>query len=183
MAKGKSSAARESKPGKSPEVKVSTEEQGSADANRKEMSFSREQLLSSFDLERSRYEAVSRRINMLQSAQFEISSAMEAIDEIEKSGKGNKIIVPLGGGVMVEAGLDNNKKVMFSYGGGAVTQKKIPEVRQELERRLELLKKEAQQAFGERDKINSGLSNLRNIIMLAEKNAKPQAAGKGQRNV
>jgi len=152
--------------------------------DRKEISITRDRLLGSFDVERGRYEAVSRRIGMLQSAQFEILSVMEAIDEIGKAGKGHKVVVPLGAGIMMEASLDNTKKVMFSYAGGTVTHKAIPDVKEELKRRLELLKNENRQASVEREKIGKGLENLRNIITLADNNARKQtAASKGQGNV
>ena len=104
--------------------------------------------------------------------------------KVEKEEKGNKVVVPLGAGVMIEAGIDNVRKVMFSYAGGAVTHKTIPDVRQELNKRLELIRKENEQALVEREKIEKGLTNLRNILMLADKNARANAAaGKGQRNV
>ena len=152
-------------------------------AGKQEINITRDQLLGSFDVERSKYEAVARRLNMILSGQFEISTTIEALDEIEKSGKGNKIMVPLGAGIMAEAELESNNEVMFSFAGGAITKKKIPEIRDELKKRLGALKKEYDATAAERVKIEKGLSNIRNIIMLAENNARAQAAGKGQGNV
>jgi prefoldin alpha subunit len=186
MAKGKK-AAREEKSGR-PEIANRPEAginevrtRNAAATERKEMNLTRDQLIGSFEMERSRYDAVAKRLNMIISAQFEISSTVEALDEIEKSGKGNKILVPLGAGVMIEAGLVNNKEVLFSFAGGTITQKEIPVIRDELKKRLESLKKEYDVTTVERQKIEKGLANIRNIIMLAENNARAQmAAGKGK---
>ena len=155
--------------------------ENAATADKKEINLTRDQLIGSFELERNRYDAVAKRLNMIISAQYEISMTIEALNEIEKSGKGNKIIVPLGAGVMVEANLDGNKDAMFSFSGGAITNKGIPAIRDELKKRLESLKKEYDVTTVERQKIEKGLANIRNIIMLAENNARANmAAGKGK---
>lgn len=150
------------------------------EGEKKEITLSRDQLMASLEMERSKYEAIARRAAMLQNAQLEISAAVAALDDISKAGKGAKIAVPLGGGVMLEAVVQNTNEVMFSLAGGAVEIKDILETKKELEQRLEVLGKESSKVAQEAEKITKGLNNIRNIMMLAERNVRKQTSAKGQ---
>jgi len=159
---------------------------GGAGAEKKEFNISRDELLASFEMEKNRYDALVRRLNFLQSGQAEIAAAMDALDEIGKSGKGTRIVVPLGAGAMIEADVSNNEQVLFALAGGAVKHETVNGVRDELSKRLETLKKESARLGTEGQKIGKGLENLKNILMMAERGARTaraEAKGKGQANV
>src|SRR3989338_412067 len=87
-----------------------------------------QQLVQLNQQERQRLEQVNSRISSLQGAKMELLGTMEALTELGKNEKGNKIVVNLGAGVFVEASVQDNENALAAIAGSIFKEKKNPDI-------------------------------------------------------
>ncbi len=71
----------------------------------------------------------------LQDVLIEFNSAIDALNELKKAGKNDKIMLSLGGGVYIEAVVSDVQKVKGNIGGGVIQSISVDKVLLELEKR------------------------------------------------
>lgn len=134
----------------------------------KKITLNEEQLAQLFQIENQRFSATQERIAMLRQLLMEMLNAREAVQAISKGEKNNKALVPLGGGVMVEASVENNKTLLFSMAGNLAQKKTAQEIETELTKRIDNLEKSIEK---ENTEANKQAANLNNILTAVNSSA------------
>ncbi|HDS59392.1 MAG TPA: prefoldin subunit alpha, partial [Thermoplasmatales archaeon] len=68
-----------------------------------------------------RMDAIFQQVQLIEDLMGEYQSAQNALEEIAKTGKGEDILVPIGGSVFLRASILDTERVLAGVGGGAVT--------------------------------------------------------------
>ena len=104
------------------------------------------------DEELSRYmimiEQYKEQINQLemqsqyvQAAINDYSKAKITLENVEKTEKGTDVLLPIGGGALIEASVKNTDNVLFNIGADIVIQKNIESAVKKIEEKIESLQK------------------------------------------
>jgi len=77
----------------------------------------------------------------LQTAIADCNKAKITLDQMNKTDNNNEILVPVGGGVFVNANIKNTSKVLFDIGAGLATEKTSEDAIKKIDSRIENLQK------------------------------------------
>jgi len=77
----------------------------------------------------------------LQTAIADCNKAKITLDQMSKTDNNTDILVPIGGGVFVNANMKNNSKVLFDIGAGLATEKNSEDAIKKIDSRIENLQK------------------------------------------
>ena len=77
----------------------------------------------------------------LQAAVADYNKAKITIEQLSKTGKGEEILLPIGGSTFIKAITDDSSKVLFDIGAGVVTEKKSEDAIIKINKRIEDLQK------------------------------------------
>ncbi len=139
--------------------------------NRVTISF--DELLQKFEEERTKLAGYDQRRVNVQTVITEAKSALDTLDAIEKAGKGEKILVPIGSGVYIEASLEDNKRLKTALIGDVVSETSPEETRKMLNTRLDEFTKSFRKLAENEQRALRNLQNMENLIrrMGANRNA------------
>lgn len=106
---------------------------------------SREELMRRLVLElqlmRGSAETLQQRLQMLQSAIADLSVAMGSIDALKEAEEGAPILVPMGGGALVNARLGDLSRVIVDIGADVSIEMSLEEAEKDVSGRLEDMEK------------------------------------------
>ncbi|MDP6670632.1 MAG: prefoldin subunit alpha [archaeon] len=129
-------------------------------AEKKQIELKGQQVLQAYQAEQAKLEDLQRRMKGLQTLMVETAAAEQSLNEISKSGKNQKIMVALGGGIYVDATLESTKKVKVGLGDGVLMGETLEKSLKDLVARA----KEIQKDIISVQKAESAtMQNLRNI--------------------
>ncbi|MDD3492487.1 MAG: prefoldin subunit alpha [Candidatus Thermoplasmatota archaeon] len=83
-----------------------------------------------------RMDAIFQQVQLIEDLMGEYRSAQNALEEIAKTGKGEDILVPIGGSVFLRASILDTERVLAGVGGGAVTEKSVSSAMDFLDKRI-----------------------------------------------
>ncbi|MDO8633900.1 MAG: hypothetical protein Q7K34_01260 [archaeon] len=143
-------------------------------AEEKKISLNEEQLAQLFQLENQRFSATQERISALRNILMEMLNARDAVQAISKGQKNNKALIPIGGGVLVEAALENNKTLLFSMAGNVAQKKTTQEIEAELSKRVESVEKSIEKENAEANRQAANLNNILAAVNNAQARRQPR---------
>ncbi len=152
------------------------EEKQAWEGQEKKVTLTGPQLMQLASQERQRLEQANMRIGSLQGFRTELAGAMDALGEIAKNEKGNRIMVSLGAGIYVEAALEENSKAIAAIAGSVFKEKKSEELIKMLGERIAGVDKQLEAAAGEQQGIIARVNQLENIIRAGQQYVSQQAA-------
>ncbi len=127
--------------------------------------------------EREKLGELNRRINSLQGFRTELRGAKDALEEISKNEKGEKMLINLGAGVLIEAALAENLKALSSISGNVFREKPNKDLVKSLEKKIGAIEKSLESVSNEQGKVVSRLNQLEQIMsagMQYVRNSKEQ---------
>ncbi len=141
----------------------------------KKVQMTQEQLFSAFAGENQRLEDLNQRINMLIMGLNEITMALLSMDAIKK--EKDKIMVPLGAGIFLQAQTEDNENVVFALAGEVMKTKKLEEAKQEIEKRKESLEKLLENTKREHHRTATNVNALTEVIRKGQEFIQQQRMG------
>ncbi len=129
-------------------------------AEKKQVELKGRQVLQAYQAEQAKLESMQRKMQALQTLMVETATAEQALNEIKKAGKNQKIMVALGAGVYVEAALESNKRVKTGLGDGVLMGSTVEKSLKDLAKRKEEIQKDI---IGVQKEESAAVQNLRNI--------------------
>ncbi len=138
------------------------------------------QLMQLATQERQRLEQVNMRINSLQGFRGELAGARDALKEIGGNEMGSRIMVNLGAGIYMEAGIEENTKALAAIAGSVFKEKKNTELIKMLEERLANVDKQLEGIAAEQNAVIARVNQLETIIQAGQQYMSQQA-GQQQR--
>ncbi len=132
--------------------------------------------------ERQRLDLASRRLESIQGFRTELMGAKEALQEIGKNESGNKILVNLGAGIYIEAGVEDNSKALVAIAGSVFREKKNEELIKLIGQRISEATKQLENAMAEQQGIIARVNQLEGILQTGQQMiAKQQREQQNQR--
>ena len=77
----------------------------------------------------------------IQAAVADYSKAKMTIEQLSKTGKGDELLLPIGGSTFIKAAASDSSKVLFDVGAGVVTEKSSDDAITNIDKRIEDLQK------------------------------------------
>lgn len=134
---------------------------------KKEVSLSGEQVMHFYNNEREKLKIIQNRQGSLQNLMNETLLTIEALNELKKAQKNEKILVPLGAGVFADATLNETQKVKISLGGNVILDAGIERALGDLDKRKNELEKDLQMTMKEESQTINQINALGNVISQA----------------
>ena len=136
----------------------------------------REQLINAFGAERANLDALQQQMVAMDNALREILGATDALNAIKKSKEGEKIVVPVGAGIYIDAAIESSSKAKSSLAGGVVVNTSIEDALKELEAK----KQETENAIAgvrkDQERTITTLNSLGNLLQSLEQKRSQQQA-------
>jgi prefoldin alpha subunit len=126
------------------------------------------QLVNAYKKEEAKLQALQQRSQQLNGLFIEAHTAEEAVNEIKKAVKNEKIIVDLGAGVYAEAMIDSNDKFKTGLAGGILQNADSKNALEYLKNQKDALQKELETIAKEQEKMAMGLNEISNILRMGE---------------
>lgn len=142
----------------------------------KTIKLTEQQLINAFTGERQNLEALQAQLGSTENYLREILAATDALNAIKKAKEKEKIIVPLGAGIYIDASVESNTEAKSGLAGGVVANTRIEDALKGLEAK----KADTEKAIGEMQKdLERIATNLNSIsAMLRTMNQKRQEQAK-----
>lgn len=86
-------------------------------------------------------ETLQSRLRLVENAIREFQMANLTLEGLKKKGKGAQLLVPVGGGSYVKAGLEDDENVIFGIGAGIAVEKKVEDAQGTIGEQLSELEK------------------------------------------
>ncbi|MDO8538579.1 MAG: prefoldin subunit alpha [archaeon] len=159
-------------------LKQATPQGSSIPRKNNEVSMSGEQVMNFYKNEREKLKIIQNRNMSLNNLLNETLLTMDSLNEIKKTQKNEKILVPLGAGVFADATLIENEKVKISLGGNVMIDAQIEKALDDLGKRKEELEKDIEMTVKEENQTINQINSLGNIIQQARGAIKNQRSRK-----
>jgi len=138
------------------------------------------ELLQKFEEERGKLASYDQRRHNVEKVILDASAALAALEGIEKAEKGEKILVPVGSGIYIEAMADDLKNVKTALTADYVMETSLVQAKKTLNERIESFSKTLQRLAGHEQRSLQNLRSMEQIIrrMQQRPHAAPQPARK-----
>lgn len=147
-------------------------------AEEKKVTLTGQQLMQFAAQERQKLEQVNSRIAALQNFRNEMRGTKDALQEISRNEKGNKVMVNLGAGIYVEAVLEENTKAIAAIAGSVFKEKKNEELMTSLENRLTTIDKQLEGIAKEQHAVLARINQLEQVLEAGTRFMQQQPAQK-----
>lgn len=137
-------------------------------AEEQKISLTGNQLAQLANQERQKLAEINRRISAFQGFRTELMGARDALEEIGRNEKGEKILVNLGGGIFMQAALEENSKALSTIAGNIFREKSGKELVKELEKKIQNLGNTLESAGEEQQKTIARLTQLEQIMSAGQ---------------
>ncbi len=112
---------------------------------------------------------MEQNLNLMESQIVELKRLNESLENLEKVKKDTESFVPIGGGILVKAQIKDTKKVLLNVGSKVLTEKKIPETKEYIDKQIKELERLLSHSNSELEKITSQIENLQNDMQELSK--------------
>ena len=138
------------------------------------MTLTGNQLMQLFSQEKERLGQINSRIITFQNMKNELMSTKKSLEEISKSKKGSKIMLPLGAGIYIEALTEDNEKAISTISNNVFRAKKIEDILKLIEKRSANIDRALEQNGEDQAKVISRANQLENIMAAGRQALKNQ---------
>jgi len=142
---------------------------------KKQIVLTGQQLVNAYRNEEAKFQALQQRSQQLNMLFIEASTAEEAVNEIKKAAKNEKIIVDLGAGICIEAMLDGNEKFKTGLAGGILQNADSGDALAYLKKQKEALQKEIEISAKEQERAAMSMNEISNALRLGEQEARKES--------
>lgn len=145
--------------------------------NKKEVRLNKNQAIALYQNKEKELENLSKRLEQIDNIYSELIKAEQTISEIEKTDTKKEILLPIGGGIMVECVLNKTDKLKVMLPGQIFTEKTIPEIKEDINNRKEELseaKKKLVTAYNNTTQTLNQISKVLHQMMVMQNNAADQ---------
>lgn len=133
-----------------------------------EIQITHEQIAALYQSERAKFDNIDARIRSVQNALFEMNAAISAIKEIGDLKNETEVLVPLGSGAHISAGISPAQKIKMSLAGNVVMDVTSEKAVADLNKRREDTEKYLIALRNDAAGIASNISSLERAIMAAQ---------------
>jgi len=140
-----------------------------AKPEKKEVTFSLNQLLSMYQQQQYLLESLTSQEKFINNLLQEVQAAQDALDEIKNSDKGTAMLVPLGSGVFTYATLSDKSAVRMDIGNNIFERMPISKAIERLEDKKANLRKNLKDLLVRKQKTMVSVAQLEKIIADAQK--------------
>ncbi|MCS7368624.1 MAG: prefoldin subunit alpha [archaeon GBS-70-058] len=109
-------------------------------------------------------DALKEQGEIIQRQLIDLQLALETLNEISKMEKNHKVILPLGSQIMIDAILVDNEYAYVNVGSNVIIKKSNKDVREILEKRMEVLQKQQIEIQQKLTETLSGIEYLQNQL-------------------
>ncbi len=100
-----------------------------------------EDILGEYEQLRAQAETLKQRLELIGASLSEMEITKESLDNVEKLGKDNEILVPLGGDAFVKAQIIDTERVIVGIGSRVVVRKSTSEAKADMENKIREMEK------------------------------------------
>ena len=139
-----------------------------------------ETVLAEYEVLRTQAEALGQNLEMVNQHISEFRRTLEALEEVERLGEGNEVLVPIGVGSFIKAEIKDTQNVILSLGADVAARKSIPEAKQDLEARVKELEKVREEHSSRLQEVMKNLEAIAPVveqILAAMQQAQLQRGG------
>ncbi len=134
----------------------------------KTIKLTEEQLMNAFANERANMDTMQANLAAAENRLRDILAATDALNAIKKSKENEKIVVPLGAGIFIDASLENNSTAKNSLAGSVVVNVTIEEALKNLVEKKQETQKAIEEMQKELEKIASNLNSIGAMLRSIE---------------
>ncbi len=120
--------------------------------------------------DQARLELVTRQIRDLQAIVVEVNNAKNALLELQKSPKGETVLVPLGAGVYVETQSTGNTEVKTMLSGTVMVNRSIADTIQKLDENIASVQKDIETLQKDHQALANNLTQWQALLGQMQKN-------------
>ena len=145
--------------------------------NKKEVRLNKNQTIALYQNKEKELENLSKRLEQIDNIYSELNKAEQTISEIEKIDSKKEILLPIGGGIMVECVVSKNDKLKLMLPGNIFTEKTIPEIKEDINNRKKELSEAKQKlvaAYNNTTQTLNQISKVLHQMMVMKNNAADQ---------
>ncbi|MDD5148649.1 MAG: prefoldin domain-containing protein [Candidatus ainarchaeum sp.] len=147
-------------------------------AEEKQIVLTGQQLMNAYRQEESKLQALQQRMQQLNGLLMEANIAEDAVNEIKKAAKNEKIIVDLGAGTYVEAALDGNNGFKTGLAGTILQNSDSKGALEYLKKQKDMLQGEISGIAKEHEKTIASLNEIASWLQAGENQARKELAEK-----
>lgn len=138
----------------------------------KQVTLNEQQLMQLFQTENERLNESNQKGTALRNILTETMTARDTISGITGAKKDEKIMVPIGAGILIAAKIEDNKTALWSMQGSAAVKKPFEEIEKELATRIQNIELALEKEMHANQAVAQNLNNLGMVIRQAENAAK-----------
>lgn len=137
-------------------------------AAEKEVRLTGNQLMQMAEQEKRRLEEINRKLETFRTFTQELRGAKDALEELSKSSKGEQILVHLGAGIYVKAGVEDKDRAITSMTGNTFKEKKFSELAETLGNKLKNMEKTLDNTAKEQQKVIGQIAQIEHILRAGQ---------------
>jgi len=137
-------------------------------ADEKTIKLNEEQLINAFASERANMEAIQSNISAAGNRLRDILAATEALKAIQKAKENEKIVVPIGAGVFIDASLESNSTAKNSIAGGVVVNADIEGILKDLAEKKQEMEKVIAEMQKDLERVVANVNSLGGVLRTME---------------
>lgn len=130
----------------------------------KEIKLSMEQVAQLYENERNKLDSMQKSLEAMIGMRNEIDGTIQAITAIQKLKEKEKILTPLGSGILIEASIENKNESLATLPGNILIKKDFAAVISDFTKRLEELEKTINGMQEEMAKTANNINSLATIL-------------------
>ena len=131
---------------------------------KKEINLTGQQVLQAYDIEQAKLREIEARKQQLMQLMADTAGAEQALKDLSKAAKNQKIMIALGAGIYAEAKIDDPKEVKTGLGGGILTTSTSEKALTDLAKRKEEIKKDVELMQRDEQLVMQNLNSLSTSI-------------------
>ncbi len=143
----------------------------------KEVRLNENQTIALYQNKEKELDNLSKRLEQVENILSELNKAEQTITELEKIKKDGKILLPIGGGIMLECQTEKTEKLKVMLPGNIFTEKTLPEIKEDIKsRKAELngARTKLVEAYNNTTQTLNQISKALQQLMVMKNNAADQ---------
>lgn len=141
----------------------------------KPIKVSEQQLINAFSGERQNLEALQSNLASIDARLRDVLAATDALNEIKKAKVGEKMLVPLGAGILIDASIESNSTAKNTFAGGVVANVAIEDALKDLAGKKQEIEKAISEMQNGQEKIVANLNSIGTMLRTIEQKKNERA--------
>jgi len=144
---------------------------------KKQVKLTGNQLIQLANQERQKLEQINNQLSRFQNFKTELRAAKDALEDIEKNKKGEKMLVNLGAGIYMKASIEDTGKAISALSGNVFKEKNVKEITKILDKKIQGVDKTINSVAVEQQKTMSRVNQMEQVIAAGRQHLQKQRAG------